>query len=113
VYRQSAAKFAATAKSILPPNAEGQGVLSGILNRVETMTESPPRQIPIQRHASVWGDTIPDIEYEALMRSGITIDELNSYVASFSGAPMAVNPLIRIFYGKSNPGDNTRLVRIN
>jgi hypothetical protein len=92
VCRQSAAKLAATAKSMLPPNAEGQGVFSWILDRVETMTKPPPRQIPIQRHASVWGDTIPDIEYEALMRSGISIDELNRYVASFPGHRWLLTP---------------------
>ena len=83
VCRQSAARLVAAAKSMLPPDAEGQGFLNGILHRVDTMTESPTREIPIQRHASVWGDTILTIEYEAVMRSGISIDELNRYAASF------------------------------
>jgi hypothetical protein len=92
VCRQSAAELATAAKSMLPPNAEGQGMLRGILDRVETMTESPPREIPIQRHASVWGDTIAAIEYDALMRSGISIDELNSYIASLPGHRWLLTP---------------------
>lgn len=33
-------------------------------------------------HASVWGDSIIDIEYEAVVRNGASIDELNNLVAS-------------------------------
>ena len=92
VCRQSAAKLATTAMSMLPLDDEGQRLLNGILNSVETMTESLPREITIQRHASVWGDTILSIEYEAVMRSGISIDELNSYAASFPGHLWLLRP---------------------
>ena len=82
VCRQSAMELATKAMSMLPSNSEGQAFLKGVLNRAEGITESPPREIPIQRHASVWGDSILSIEHEAVVRSGISIDELNIQVAS-------------------------------
>ena len=83
--RQRAIELATKAMSMLPSGSEGQIFVKGILTGAEEITESPQREIPIQRHASVWGDSISDIEYEALVRSGLSIDELNNLIASMPG----------------------------
>ncbi len=82
VCRQKAMDLAKNAMSMLPSNSEGLLFLREVLNRSKEITKSPQREIPIQRHASVWGDSIIDIEYEAVLRSGTSIDELNKLVAS-------------------------------
>ncbi|MES0446872.1 MAG: hypothetical protein ABUJ92_10035, partial [Desulfobacterales bacterium] len=64
---------------------EGQVFVKGLLAMAEETTEFPPREIPIQVHASPLGGPILDIEYEAVVRSGVSIDELNNLVASLPG----------------------------
>jgi hypothetical protein len=85
VCRQRAMELATRAMRMLAPDSEGQVFVKGLFARAEKITKSPSREIPIQRHASVWGDTILEIEYEAVVRSGVTIDELNNFVRSMPG----------------------------
>jgi len=85
VCRQRAMELTTEAMRMLTPDSEGQVFVKGLFARAEKITKSPSREIPIQRYASVWGDSILDIEYEAVMRSGVSIDELNNFVASVPG----------------------------
>ncbi len=96
VCRQRAIELATKATSMLPPGSEGEIFLKAILTGVEKVTESPQREIPIQRHASVWGDSIKDIGYEALIRSGLSIDELNNLIASMPGNRWLSSPQLSI-----------------
>jgi len=85
VCRQRAMELATKAMKMLTSDSEGQVFVKELFARAEKITASPPREIPIQKYASVWGDSILDIEYEAVMRSGVSIDELNNFVASVPG----------------------------
>ncbi|MFC1825955.1 hypothetical protein ACFLYZ_01005 [Thermodesulfobacteriota bacterium] len=85
VCRQRAMELATKAMRMLTSDSEGQVFVKELFARAEKITASPPREIPIQKYASVWGDSILDIEYEAVMRSGVSIDELNNFVASVPG----------------------------
>jgi len=91
ICRQRAIGLVTKAMSMLASDTEGQTFLKGLLNRVEDIAESPSRKIPIQRHASVWGDSILDIEYEAVVRSCISFDELNNLVTSLPGHQWLLN----------------------
>ena len=94
VCRQRAMELTTKAMKMLAPDSEGQVFVKGLCARAEKITKSPPREIPIQRYASVWGDSILDIEYEAVMRSGVSIDELNNFVASMPGHQWLISALI-------------------
>lgn len=83
--RQKTIDIVTKAMSLLNSDPEGQVFLKGLLAIAEGTTESPPREMPIQVHASPLGGPIPDIEYQAIIRSGVTIDELNDLVASLPG----------------------------
>lgn len=85
VCRQRAMELATKAMRMLAPDSEGQVFMQGLFARAKKITKSPSREIPIQRYASVWGDSILDLEYEAVMRSGVSIDELNNFVGSMPG----------------------------
>ena len=56
------------------------------------ITEPPPRKIRIQQYASVMGDTILAIEHQALVRSGVSIDDLNNCVAALPGHQWLLAP---------------------
>ena len=66
-------------------DSEGQVFLKRLLTKAEEITESFSREIPIQVHASPLGGSVLAIEYEAVVRSGVSIDELNNLVASLPG----------------------------
>lgn len=85
VCRQRATDLATAAMAMVSTDAEGQIFMNGLLTMIENITESPHREIRIQRYASVMGDSIQNIEYEAVMRSGISMDELNNLVVSLPG----------------------------
>ena len=85
VCRQRAMELTTTAMTMVSSDSEGKVFMNGLLTMVEKITESPHREIWIQRYASVMGDSIQDIEYEAVVRSGISIDELNNFVVSLPG----------------------------
>ena len=92
VCRHRAMELAKKAISMLPFDSEGLVLVKDLLSKAEEVTESPPREIPIRLHASVMGDTILDIEYEAIMRSGISIDDLNNLVTSLPGHQWLLTP---------------------
>jgi len=94
VCRQRAKELTTKAMRMLAPDSEGQVFVKGLFAIAEKITKSPFREIPIQRYASVWGDSILDIEYEAVMRSGVSIDELNNLVASLPGHQWLISALI-------------------
>lgn len=85
VCRERAMELAAKTLSMMASDSVGRPFVKELFDRAEKITTPPARQIPIQRYASVWGDSILDLEYEAVMRSGISIDELNQLVASLPG----------------------------
>lgn len=85
VCRRRAKELAATSMTMVSSDTEGQIFLNGLFKIVENITELPHREIRIQRYASVMGDSIHDIEYEAVLRSGISMDELNNLVVSLPG----------------------------
>ena len=70
------------AMSMLSHDSEGHLFLKALYAHAKAITEPPSRQIPIQRYASVYGDRILDIEYEAVVRSGVTIDEVTRFALS-------------------------------
>jgi hypothetical protein len=80
-----AAELATATMTMVSSDAEGQIFINGLLSMIENITESPEREIRIQRYASVMGDCIHEIEYEAVARSGISMDELNTLVESLPG----------------------------
>lgn len=90
--RQKTIELATKAMSMLHSDPEGQVFVKGLLAMAEETTESPPREIPIQVHASPLGGPILDIEYEAIVRSGVSIDELNNLVASLPGYKWLLTP---------------------
>ena len=85
VCRQRAMELAAKAMKMTASDSEGRIFVKELFARAEKIAAAPPCEITIQRYASVWGDSIFDIEYEAVMRSGISIDELNQFVESMPG----------------------------
>ena len=90
--RQKTIELAIKAMSMLHSDPEGQVFVKGLLAMAEETTEPPPREIPIQLHASPLGSPILDIEYEAIVRSGFSIDELNNIVASLPGYKWLLTP---------------------
>ena len=85
VCRQKAMALTAKALSMFDADAEGRVFLEALFALTQKITASPPRKIPIQRYASVMGDTILDIEYEAIQHSGLSMDELKSLALSMPG----------------------------
>lgn len=82
VCKESAMTFAAKAMSMLPCDSDGRLFLKALYTSAKDITKPPSREIPIQRYASVFGDRILDIEYEAVVRSGVTIDEMSRFASS-------------------------------
>lgn len=70
------------AMSILSSDSDGHLFLEALYANAKDITKPPTWEIPIQRYASVFGDRILDIEYEAVVRSGITIDEVSRFALS-------------------------------
>lgn len=85
ICRQKSIELAKKAISMLPSDSEGRDFVQGLLNRAEEIAESPPREILIQKYGSVFGDSVIAIEYEAITRSGISMDELDNFVESLPG----------------------------
>ena len=92
VCRQKAMALAAKAMTTIPSDSDGHLFLKALFNCAEKLSTSPPRKVTIRLHASVMGDVVPDIEYQALLRSGATIDELNTLAASLPGHQWLTTP---------------------
>lgn len=90
--KERAIRLITNAISMLPCDSDGLIFLKAIFTIAEGIGESPSREIPIQRYASVFGDTIVDIEYEAVVRSGVSIDELYTFASSLPGYQWLLNP---------------------
>ncbi|MFC1516133.1 hypothetical protein ACFL7E_05170 [Thermodesulfobacteriota bacterium] len=102
VCRKKAMELAAKAMSMIPSDSNGQMFLTALFNLAEKMSTSPARELSIRLHASVMGDKVPDIEYQALLHSGVTIDELNALIQSLSGYQWLCAPGPRLLrMGKS------------
>ncbi len=85
VCRQRAMEFTKKAMSALPPKSQSHMFMKGLYDMAERISQPPPREIPLQVHASPLAGTVRDIGYEAVRQSGATIDELNHLVASVPG----------------------------
>ena len=85
VCRQKSIELSKKAMAMLPSDSEGRVFIQGLLNRAEEIAESPPREILIQKYGSVFGDSIIPIEYEAITRSGISMNELDDLIKSLPG----------------------------
>jgi len=83
--RQRAVDLSIKAKGMLSADSEARAFVKKIQDMAVKITASPSREFSIQRYASVMGDAIRTIEYEAVLRSGVTIAELNGLVASLPG----------------------------
>ncbi len=70
------------AMTMISSDSDGQLLLNALYTHAKEIKEPPTWEVPIQRYASVFGDRILDIEYEAVVRSGVTIDELSRFVSS-------------------------------
>ena len=92
VCRYRAIELAKKTMAMLPLDSEGLLLVKNLLSRAEAVTEPPHREIPIRLHASVMGDRILDIEHEAIMRSGISLDDLNDLVTSLPGHQWLLAP---------------------
>ncbi len=92
VCRQRAMEFTTKAITMLSSDSVGQVFLREIQAAAKKITEPPPREFSIQRYASVMGDSIRTLEHEAVERSGVSIDELNSFVASLPGHQWLLPP---------------------
>ena len=60
-------------------DSDGYIFLNALYTNAKNITEPPAWEITLQRYASVFEDKILDIEYEAVTRSGITIDEVSEF----------------------------------
>jgi len=90
--RQKAIEYLTKAMPMFSADSDGQVFVKGLLDKAARITEPPPRKISIQRYASVMGDTILAIEHEAIVRSGVSIDDLNNCVVSLPGHQWLLNP---------------------
>jgi len=82
VCKEKAMILAAKAMSMLSRDSDGHLFLKALYANAKDITKPPTREIPIQRYASVFEDRILDIEYEAVVRSGVTIDEVSRFASS-------------------------------
>ena len=82
VCKERAMILAEKAMSMLSRNSDGHLFLKALYANAKDITKPPTREIPIQRYASVFEDRILDIEYEAVVRSGVTIDEVKRFASS-------------------------------
>ncbi len=82
VCKERAMILATKAMSMLSRDSDGHLFLKALYTNAKDITKPPTREIPIQRYASVFEDRILDIEYEAVVRSGVTIDEVSRFASS-------------------------------
>jgi len=82
VCKERAMILAAKAMSTLSCDSDGHLFLKSLYTNAKDITKPPNREMPIQRYASVFEDRILDIEYEAVVRSGVTIDEVSRFASS-------------------------------
>lgn len=92
VCRQRAVELATKAMTMFSPDSDGRIFVKALLAMAAKITEPPPRKIRIQQYASVMGDTILAIEHQDLVRSGVSIDDLNNCVAALPGHQWLLNP---------------------
>ena len=92
VCKERAIRLTKNAISLLPCDSDGLIFMKALFTRAEGIVDPPSREVQLQKYASVFGDTIVDIEYEAVLRSGISIDELNRLASSLPGHPWLFNP---------------------
>ena len=92
VCRQRAVELASKAMTMFSPDSDGRLFVKALLAMAVKINKPPPREIRIQQYASVMGDTILDIEHQALMRSGVSIDDLNNCVATLPGHQWLLSP---------------------
>lgn len=78
--------------TMFSPDSDGRIFVKALLDMAARITEPPPRKIRIQQYASVMGDTILAIEHQALVRSGVSIDDLNNCVAALPGHQWLLAP---------------------
>ena len=79
--RERAMILTQKAMSMLSNDSYGYLFLNALYKNAKNITKSPAWEITLQRYASVFGDTILDIEYEAVERSGVTIDEVSRFAS--------------------------------
>jgi len=82
VCKEKAMILAEKAMSMPSCDSDGRLFLKSLYTNAKDITKPPAREIPLQRYASVYGDRIFDIEYEAVVRSGVTIDEVIGFALS-------------------------------
>ncbi|MGD8981437.1 MAG: hypothetical protein PVF42_07575 [Desulfobacterales bacterium] len=82
ICKEKAMILAEKAMSMLSLDSDGRLFIEALYTHAKGITKPPTREIPIQRYASVFGDRIFDIEYEAVVRSGITIDDVSRFGSS-------------------------------
>jgi hypothetical protein len=85
VCRQRAVDLSIKAKGMLSADSAARVFVQKVQTMASKITASPSREFSVQRYASVMGDSIRTIEYEAVERSGVTIADLNGLVASLPG----------------------------
>jgi len=74
--------LAVKAMSMISSDSDGHLFLKALYVNAKDMTKPPTREMPIQRYASIFENKILDIEYEAVVRSGVTIDEVSRFASS-------------------------------
>jgi hypothetical protein len=92
VCKQKSIELAKHAISMLDSDAKGQIFVQALLKEAERVVEPPRRQVPIQKYGSVFGDAIVAIELEAMKRSGVSKDELETLVKSLPGHEWLLPP---------------------
>lgn len=84
VCKERAIILAEKAMLMLSCDSDGHLFLKALYTNAKDITNPPTREIPLQRYASVFEDRILDIEYEAIVRSGVTINDVRRYASSLS-----------------------------
>ena len=92
VCRQRAVELATKAMTMFSSDSDGRIFVKALLAMAAGITKPPPRKIRIQQYASVMGDTILALEHQALVRSGVSIDDLNNCVATLPGHQWLLAP---------------------
>jgi len=92
VCRQRAVELATKAMTMFSSDSDGRIFVKALLAMAAKITKPPPRKIRIQQYASVMGDTILAIEHLALVRSGVSIDDLNDCVTALPGHQWLLAP---------------------
>jgi len=85
-------ELATKAMTMFSSDSDGRIFVKALLAMAAKITKPPPRKIRIQQYASVMGDTILAIEHLALVRSGVSIDDLNDCVTALPGHQWLLAP---------------------